>query len=112
MADNSKTFVDGAAVETQPASSSFKQSAVGNPQPVIHNTQFAAAQSAMIRAEGLTKIYESGNSRVVVFDNLRVEIAQGEMAAVVGPWGAGKSTLLHLLGGLDRASSRTVKVAE
>jgi lipoprotein-releasing system ATP-binding protein len=34
------------------------------------------------------------------------------MVAVVGPSGAGKSTLLHLLGGLDRASSGTVKVAE
>ena len=66
----------------------------------------------MVRAQGLTKIYESGNSRVVVFDKLQVEIAEGEMVAVVGPSGAGKSTLLHLLGGLDRASSGTVKVAE
>ena len=44
--------------------------------------------------------------------NLGIEIAEGEMVAVVGPSGAGKSTLLHLLGGLDRASSGTVKVGE
>lgn len=111
MADNSKIFVEGAAVET-PTPLSFQPSVVGNPQPVIHNSQFEPSQSTMIKAEGLTKIYESGNSRVVVFDKLHVEIAAGEMVAVVGPSGAGKSTLLHLLGGLDRASSGTVKVAE
>ena len=69
-------------------------------------------ESSFVAAEGLTKIYESGRSRVVVFKNLSLEIAQGEMVAVIGPSGAGKSTLLHLLGGLDRPSSGTVKVAE
>jgi len=61
---------------------------------------------------GLTKTYESGRNRVVVFKNLNLEITQGEMVAVVGPSGAGKSTLLHLLGGLDRPTAGTVKVAE
>lgn len=66
----------------------------------------------LVRAERLTKRYEMGRNRVVVFEDLNVEIAQGEMVAVVGPSGAGKSTLLHLLGGLDRPSSGNVKVAE
>jgi lipoprotein-releasing system ATP-binding protein len=70
------------------------------------------ARSVLVRAEGLTKTYESGRSRVVVFDPLNLEIAAGEMVAVVGPSGAGKSTLLHLLGGLDRPTAGTVKVAE
>lgn len=69
-------------------------------------------QSPLVRAEGLTKTYESGRSRIVVFKDLSLEIAQGEMVAVIGPSGAGKSTLLHLLGGLDRPSAGTVKVAE
>lgn len=63
-------------------------------------------------AEHLTKTYISGKNRVVVFEDLSVEIAQGEMVAIVGPSGAGKSTLLHLLGGLDRPSVGAVKVAE
>jgi len=68
--------------------------------------------SALIRAEGLTKSYKSGHDLVVVFQDLAVEIAEGEMVAVVGPSGAGKSTLLHLLGGLDRPSAGSVKLGE
>ena len=70
------------------------------------------ARSTLIRAYGLSKVYESGRSRVVVFENLGLEILEGEMVGVVGPSGAGKSTLLHLLGGLDRPSAGTVKVGE
>jgi lipoprotein-releasing system ATP-binding protein len=70
------------------------------------------SQSKLIRASGLSKVYESGRSRVVVFENLSLEILEGEMVAIVGPSGAGKSTLLHLLGGLDRPSAGTVKVGE
>ena len=65
-----------------------------------------------IRAEGLAKAYSSGRDRVVVFQDLSVEIAEGEMVAVVGPSGAGKSTLLHLLGGLDRPTAGSVKLGE
>src|SRR5689334_16397469 len=100
MIGDSKTLADGTATETRPVRSSF--------DPLANPT----AQSAMIKADRLTKIYESGSSRVVVFEGLTVEVAAGEMVAIVGPSGAGKSTLLHLLGGLDRASSGTVKVAE
>lgn len=70
------------------------------------------ASSAFVSAEGLTKTYESGRSRIVVFKDLSLQISRGEMVAVIGPSGAGKSTLLHLLGGLDRPTSGAVKVAE
>ena len=70
------------------------------------------APPAAIKAEGLTRIYDSGGSRVVVFEGLRMEVAAAEMVAIVGPSGAGKSTLLHLLGGLDRPTSGVVNVAE
>ena len=76
------------------------RSSVVDPQPVF------------VRVDGLTKAYESGRNRVVVFRDLSLQISKGEMVAIVGPSGAGKSTLLHLLGGLDRPTSGTVKVAE
>jgi len=87
-----------------------------NSEPRAHRVDLRSSildpRSAFVRADGLTKTYESGRSRVVVFTDLSLEISEGEMVAVVGPSGAGKSTLLHLLGGLDRPTSGTVKVGE
>src|SRR5438874_7762746 len=61
-----------------------------------------------IRAQHLSKVYKSGNTDLVVFANLNLDVERGEMLALTGESGAGKSTLLHLLGGLDRPSSGTI----
>ena len=61
-----------------------------------------------IRARDLTKKYRSGDSDLVVFEGLSLDVERGEMLALVGESGAGKSTLLHLLGGLDRPSAGTI----
>jgi lipoprotein-releasing system ATP-binding protein len=68
------------------------------------------SQRVLLRAEGLTRSYARASNRVIVFEGLDLEVAEGEMVAIVGPSGAGKSTLLHLLGGLDRPTSGTVKM--
>lgn len=62
-----------------------------------------------IRADLLTKIYPSGGGPVVVFDHLSLDVKRRERLAIVGESGAGKSTLLHLLGGLDSATSGSVR---
>jgi lipoprotein-releasing system ATP-binding protein len=61
-----------------------------------------------IRARGLTKVFKSGGADLAIFTDLDLDVAQGEMLALVGESGAGKSTLLHLLGGLDRPSRGTI----
>jgi len=66
----------------------------------------------MLRIESLKKVFRSGKSDLVLFENLSFEVAQGEMLAIVGESGAGKSTLLHILGALDRASSGNVYCAQ
>ena len=64
----------------------------------------------ILRAEGLTKIYGSGDSAVHALDGVDLTVEKGEFAAIVGTSGSGKSTLLHLLGGLDRPTSGSVVV--
>lgn len=66
---------------------------------------------SMLRIEGLKKVFRSGKSEVVLFENLSFQVAKGEMLALVGESGTGKSTLLHILGALDRASAGDVYCA-
>ena len=64
----------------------------------------------VLRARGLRKAYGSGRSARVVLDGVDLDLARGELVAVVGRSGTGKSTMLHLLGGLDRPDAGTVEV--
>jgi lipoprotein-releasing system ATP-binding protein len=56
----------------------------------------------VLEAVELAKEYRGGDgSTITVLDGVSLQVARGEMVAVVGASGAGKSTLLHLLGALD-----------
>jgi lipoprotein-releasing system ATP-binding protein len=69
------------------------------------------AQGSLLRVEGLRKAFRSGETELVLFENLSFQVSPGEMLAIVGQSGAGKSTLLHILGALDRPSAGTVYCA-
>jgi len=56
-------------------------------------------------AQGLTKIYTSGEVQVHALRGLNLEISAGEVVVLLGPSGSGKSTLLNIMGGLDHATS-------
>ena len=65
----------------------------------------------VLRIEGLKKVFRSGASELVLFENLSFEVRQGEMLAIVGESGSGKSTLLHIAGALDKPSAGDIYCA-
>lgn len=54
--------------------------------------------------------FGDGDSTVHALDHVDLDVAPGELVAIVGPSGAGKSSLLAVAGGLSRPTSGTVKV--
>ncbi len=70
------------------------------------------AQDPLLRVEGLSKVFRSGEADLVLFENLSFQVEKGTMLGIVGQSGAGKSTLLHILAALDRPSAGTVYCAK
>lgn len=64
------------------------------------------------RAEGLSKVYGTGETKVVALDNVTVSFPAGIFTAIMGPSGSGKSTLMHVCAGLDNVTSGRVFVGE
>ncbi|MDF3348949.1 ABC transporter ATP-binding protein [Sulfitobacter sp. KE34] len=66
----------------------------------------------VLRLSGISKSYNPGKpNEVQVLRGIDLEVAPGEVVALVAPSGAGKSTLLHIAGLLDTADSGTVQIA-
>lgn len=65
---------------------------------------------SILQAQGLKKIYGSGENAIHALDGVELNVEKGEFVAIIGTSGSGKSTLLHMLGGLDRPTSGTVTV--
>jgi len=58
----------------------------------------------------LTKVYGSGDTRVVALDQVSIDFREGGFTAIMGPSGCGKSTLMHCAAGLDTPTSGTVRL--
>ena len=75
----------------------------------------AAAQapaSSIVRLQGVSKIYGSGDAQVRALDDVSVGFGAGEFTAIMGPSGSGKSTMMHILAGLDAPTSGRVFVED
>ena len=73
-----------------------------------------AVESTTIAAHtvDLSKVYGSGDTRVVALDGVSVEFPRAVFTAIMGPSGSGKSTLMHCAAGLDSASGGSVHVGD
>lgn len=75
----------------------------------------AAAQapaSSIVRLQGVSKIYGSGDAQVRALDDVSIGFGAGEFTAIMGPSGSGKSTMMHILAGLDAPTSGRVFVED
>lgn len=66
----------------------------------------------MISVSGLTKSYGKRHNTFIALNNVSFIIPDGQTAAIIGKSGSGKSTLMHILGGLDRPTSGSVKIGD
>ena len=67
-------------------------------------------EPVVVSAQGLTRRYGAGDTAVDALRGVSLDVAQGELVAVMGPSGSGKSTLMHILAGLDQPTEGEVVI--
>ena len=70
----------------------------------------AAIAEPIVAATDLHKRYGEGDAAVDALDGVTIEFDRGKFNAIMGPSGSGKSTLMHILAGLDRPTSGSVRI--
>ena len=65
---------------------------------------------AYIELKDVYKIYQMGEVEIKALDGVSFSIDKGELVCILGASGAGKTTCLNLLGGMDTATSGSIKV--
>ena len=68
------------------------------------------SDAPLIALRGVNKTFSRGKERLVVLNDLDLDIPKGSFEALMGPSGSGKTTLLNLIAGLDRPTKGSVEV--
>src|SRR5216110_955749 len=70
----------------------------------------AVGDESVVAAHDLSRRYGEGDTAVDALRGVSLEVAEGNLTAVMGPSGSGKSTLMHILAGLDKPTSGNVEI--
>jgi macrolide transport system ATP-binding/permease protein len=65
----------------------------------------------LLSLRGVWREFPAGDGVIAVLKDINLDIAAGEMVAIVGQSGSGKSTMMNLMGCLDQPSRGTYKIA-
>ena len=80
-------------------------------QSLILQSEPLVSTAAAVSASGLVRRYGEGDTSVHALRDVSLDIAEGQLTAVMGPSGSGKSTLMHILAGLDKPTEGEVTIA-
>ena len=64
----------------------------------------------MLIVKDISKVFQSGDTKVTAVDNVSFSVPEGQFASIIGKSGSGKSTLLSILGALDKPSGGAIEV--
>ncbi|MFK3678820.1 ABC transporter ATP-binding protein [Microbacterium sp. NPDC090218] len=80
------------------------------PSSRLSDASTAAGTAQNVRLDGIERSFPLAHGRRDVLRGINLDIAAGEILAVVGPSGCGKSTLLRLVGGLDAPTRGSIRL--
>jgi lipoprotein-releasing system ATP-binding protein len=75
------------------------------------NNPASSSTSLVLDAEGVRREFRQGPVVLQVLAGVTLKIARGERLGIIGASGSGKTTLLQIIGGLDRPTAGTVRIA-
>lgn len=89
----------------------FKEVVSINKEAIAENSgPSEVKRRAIIRIEGIRKVYKLGREHVVALDHIDANIYEGEICCILGTSGSGKSTLLNMLAGLEKPTRGSVYI--